>query len=147
MKLALSSMISQIDNYATEKLGISAVELMRKSGEAVVRVVRNSFAIGACVVILAGKGNNGGDGYAAAVSLLDDYDVTVYDIFSAGQKTDAGKHYRDEYISRGGRIVNFLPNDEIKNHIKNADCIIDAVFGTGFQGEMPEEIRPLAITV
>lgn len=147
MKLALSSMISEIDKYATEKLGIPVTDLMKKSGEAVVKVVYDRVARGGHVVILAGKGNNGGDGYAAAVSLLDDYDVTVYDIFSEGQKNEAGKHFLNEYISRGGRVINFSPTDKIKADIKNADCIIDAVFGTGFQGEMPEEIRPLAITV
>ena len=35
----------------------------------------------------------------------------------------------------------------MKNIIKTSGCIVDAVFGTGFHGEMPEDIRPLAIMI
>ncbi len=147
MKLATSKMISEIDKYAQNVLGISVRELMQKSADAVVRVVRERVEKGKRVVILAGKGNNGGDGYAGACELIRDYDVTVYDIFDKGQSGEAGKHYLEKFLSLGGRVIPFEPTEKIKNDIKTSDCIIDAVFGTGFQGSMPEEIRPLAITV
>ena len=147
MKLATSQMISKIDEFAKEKLGIPTETLMERSGEAVARAVRDAVAPGREVIILAGKGNNGGDGYAAATKLMSDYKVTVYDIFSKGQKNKEGKHFLDEYVEKGGEIVNFAPTPEIISHIKGAGCIIDAVFGTGFHGDMPEDIRPLAIAV
>lgn len=147
MKLATSSMIKQIDEYSRTKLGIPIKELMDKSGEAVAKVVRARAPKNKYIVMLAGKGNNGGDGYAAAVKLMDEYDVTVYDIFSAGQQSAEGREFLELYKEKGGKIVNFAATDEILSHIKNAGCIVDAVFGTGFHGEMPEEVRPLAITV
>jgi NAD(P)H-hydrate epimerase len=147
MKLAGSKMISKIDEYSKNELGIPIKALMKKSGEAVARVIRERTKKGRRVVILAGKGNNGGDGYAAAIDIMNDYDVTVYDIFSAGQKTAEGKEFLEEFVSLGGRIVNFEPTEEILSHIRSAGCIVDAVFGTGFHGEMPEDIRPLAITI
>ena len=147
MKLAGSKMISKIDEYSKNELGIPIKALMKKSGEAVARVIREKTKKGKRVVILAGKGNNSGDGYAAAIDIMNDYDVTVYDIFSAGQKTAEGKEFLEEFVSLGGRIVNFEPTEEILSHIRSAGCIVDAVFGTGFHGEMPEDIRPLAITI
>ncbi len=147
MKLATSSMIKEIDEYSKTKLGIPIKELMDKSGEAVAKVIRARAPKSKYVVILAGKGNNGGDGYAAAVKLMDEYDITVYDIFSAGQKSPEGQQFLSLYKESGGKIINFSPTDEILSHIKNAGCIVDAVFGTGFHGEMPEELRPLAITI
>ncbi len=147
MKLATSGMISKIDAFARDELGIPTITLMDRSGEAVARVVREKVTKNREVVILAGKGNNGGDGYAAATKLASDFPVTVYDIFSAGQKNAEGKHFLDEFVARGGKIINFAPTPEILSHIKGAGCIIDAVFGTGFHGEMPEDIRPLAIAV
>ena len=118
-----------------------------KSGEVVASVVRKDVKKGSRVLILAGKGNNGGDGYAAAVKLMDDYDVKVCDIFSAGQRTNGGKYFLAEYLSRGGEVFNYEPTNEMRNEIRNASCIIDAIFGTGFHGEMPEKIRPLAIMI
>lgn len=144
MKLATSAMISKIDEYSKNKLGISLKSLILKSGSAVARVIRKRAPKNKYVVILAGKGNNGADGYAAAVDIMGEYDVTVYDIFSAGQKGEEGRELIEEFLSLGGKIVNFEPTAEILTHIRNAGCIVDAVFGTGFHGEMPENIRPLA---
>lgn len=147
MKLAVSSMISEIDSFSAEKLNLSVKELMRKSGEAVADTVRSRVSPGSTVIVLAGKGNNGGDGYAAAVSLMEEYDLTVFDVLGKGQKNEAGRYFLELYKKRGGKLENYEPTDKIHSEIKNADCIIDAVFGTGFVGEMPESIRPLAITV
>ena len=63
MKLALSSMIPAIDAFCAEKLGIPTLELMRKSGKAVADAVRARVHSGGNIVVLAGKGNNGGGGY------------------------------------------------------------------------------------
>ncbi len=147
MKLALSSKIMQIDEYLKTELGYSLKELMRKSGEAIVRAVRERVAEGASISVLAGKGNNGGDGYCAARLLMKDYDVTVYDIFSEGQNSDEGREYLNEYKAAGGKLISFEPTPEILSSIKQSGCIIDAIFGTGFRGEMPELLRPLAITI
>ena len=147
MKLALSSLISEIDRFASEELGISTLELVKRSGKAVADAVRSLAPKSSELVILAGKGNNGGDGYAAAIELMQEYKVTVYDVFSKGQKSSAGKHFLELYKSLGGEVINYEPTEEISKHIKSARCIVDAIFGTGFTGEMPESIRPLAITV
>jgi len=147
MKLATSDMIREIDSYSQNKLGITVKELIKRSGEAVAAAIRERAPKNKELVILAGKGNNGADGYAAATMLQDEYSITVYDVFGVGQKSTEGKEYRELYISRGGRILDFSESPENLSQIKNAGCIVDAVFGTGFHGEMPESIRPLAITV
>ena len=147
MKLATSSMISEIDAYLAEKMNISTLALMKKSGEAVADAVRSDLPVGKSVIILAGKGNNGGDGYAAACELFSEYNVKVIDVFSAGQKSDEGKSFLEKYRSLGGEVVPFDGSKQMLAEIKSSDCIIDAIFGTGFLGEMPEFLRPLAITV
>ena len=147
MKLAVSSMISKIDNFSAKTLGLSVKTLMEKSGIAVADTVRARVKSGSKVIVLAGKGNNGGDGYATAVSLMDEYEVAVFDIFGIGQKNEAGKYFLELFKSRGGRVEKYEPTEKIHREIKSSACVIDAVFGTGFVGEMPESIRPLAITV
>lgn len=147
MKLATSDMIRKIDSYSQNELGITVKALMKKSGEAVAAAIRERAPKEKELVILAGTGNNGGDGYAAATILQGEYSITVFDIFGKGQRSDEGKYFRDLYIEKGGKIINFEPTEEILSQIKNAGCIVDAVFGTGFHGDMPECIRPLAITI
>ena len=129
MKLAVSSMISEIDSFSAKKLGVSVKELMRKSGEAVADAVRSRVKAGSTVIVLAGKGNNGGDGYATAVSLMDEYKLTVFDVLGKGQKNEAGKYFLELYRERGGRLENYEPTEKIHAEIKNAACVIDAVFG------------------
>ncbi len=144
MILALSSQISQIDKMADEKLGVSISTLMHRAGEAVARTARSMCRLGGRIIILAGKGNNGGDGYAAACSLMGEYEVVVYDVFGVGQKSECGKEFLEKFQNNGGRVEIFAPNDSIIADIKSADLIIDAVFGTGYRGEPPEVIRLLS---
>ena len=147
MKLARSELITEIDSYAQNVLGISLLTLMERSGEAVASVVRHRVKEGGRVVIFAGKGNNGGDGYATAIKLMVDYEVKVVDVFGAGQRTDEGKHFLEEYKRLGGTIEPLTLTEEKKTEIRSAACIVDAIFGTGFRGEIPEFIKELSIVI
>ena len=44
---------------------------------------------------------------------------------------------------RCGKIIDFVPDTPTAEAIKSADCIIDAVFGTGYRGDPPDEVRAL----
>ena len=144
MHLVHPNMIAEIDKYASEALGIPTRTLMERAGLAVANAVRDAVAPGAKVAVFAGKGNNGGDGYAAALFLADDYSVTVYDVFSAGQRSDEGRHFLDVYTAAVSKPVPLTLDEEQLENITDSDCIVDAVFGTGFFGEMPEIARKLA---
>lgn len=147
MKLVRPADIRRIDSYAVQTLGIPAAELMRRSGQAIADTLRAHVAPGSRIAILAGKGNNGGDGYAAALLLLADHDVTVYDIFSVGQSSTEGQQMREAYTAAGGRIVAYEPSEQLLQAVRGADAIVDAIFGTGFAGQMPPAVAALAQTV
>ena len=147
MKLALSSMISKIDAFCEAELGIPVQSLMQKSGVAVADAVRKRVPQGSQVVILAGSGNNGGDGYAAACELAAEYKVIVYDVFGKGQKSAAGKYFLKKFRDAGGDIRVYSNAAPFKEAVNSSSCVVDAIFGTGFAGEMPEALRALAITV
>lgn len=147
MKLATTAMIPEIDRYCTEQLHISARDLIDRSGKAVARVVRDRTPSGGRVAILAGRGNNGADGYAAALHLLPDYRVAVYDVLDAGQDSEEGRYYLEAYKAAGGEVCTLNMSEEQIRLIHDSDCIVDAMFGTGFHGEIPESIRRLADAV
>ena len=147
MKLAVSSTISEIDAFCETKLGIPVQSLMEKSGIAVADAVRKAVPLGSTVLVLAGVGNNGGDGYAAACELKADYDVKVYDVFGRGQKSEAGQFFLEKFRSMDGEILEYKADESFKSSVTSSDCVVDAIFGTGFAGEMPEPLRYLAITL
>ena len=147
MLLARSRMISDIDRYCAEELSMPLHLLMGRAGAAVARLIRESVPTGSTVTILAGKGNNGGDGYSAACLLMDDYSVAVVDVFSMGQRTEEGRFYLNKYLSNGGRVEKFEEMDDICKLISDSDCIVDAIFGTGFAGRMPDPLRRLSDSI
>ena len=144
MILALSSKIKKIDEYSAQSLGIPVLELMQRAGNAVADAIRARTEAGGRVIFFAGKGNNGGDGYAAACNLLPDYDVRIYDVFDMGQRSPEGKHFLSLYKQMGGTVIPLLLDDETVEYIKSADCIVDAIFGTGISGEIPDNVCRLS---
>lgn len=144
MILATSNQIKLIDEKASDLLGIPLYELIGRAGEAVAKAVRELVPIASKVIFLAGKGNNGADGYAAAKLLLSDYDVLVYDVFGVGQKGEDGKRYFDEFCSLGGIVRPYSDPADLSADIAGAVAVIDAIFGTGIGGKLPDFLLEVA---
>ena len=139
MLLAKSNLIPQIDSYAASVLGIPTIELMQRAARALEREVRAEIKAGSRIVILAGKGNNGGDGYALATLLCKDYQVRVVDVFSSGQRSEAGKYYLERYLAFGGELYKDEEITDLNDF--EAELIVDAIFGTGFCGDIPRKLK------
>lgn len=73
MKVLTAEQMQAIDRRTIEEIGIPGVVLMENAGRGVAEEIirRFSSAGAACALVLAGKGNNGGDGYVVARRLLD----------------------------------------------------------------------------
>ncbi len=104
--------------------GVPGITLMARAGEAVAAAARRLVPPGSRVMVMAGPGNNGGDGFVAARSLFDSgYEVTV------GLLGDRARLAGDAALAAGawdGPITSLTPDT-----IKDADLIIDALFGGG----------------
>jgi NAD(P)H-hydrate epimerase len=122
----------EIDRAAEEDYGIVPLQLMEVAGLATARVARNlvdSPLTGRRVSILAGPGNNGGDGLVAArrlagwgaeVTVQTSYPPTDARGLSAGQVRSA---------ARSGVVVEQWPG-----RLAAAELVIDALLGFGAQG-------------
>ena len=82
-------------------------ELMERAGRAVAEVILEDFEDARRITVVCGPGNNGGDGRVAAGVL--------------------------EQAGREVRIVESKPEDEEKD-LGDPELIVDALFGTGFEG-------------
>ncbi|MBQ7377496.1 MAG: NAD(P)H-hydrate dehydratase [Clostridia bacterium] len=127
--------IAKIDT-AAEVRGVPVLTLMRRAGDAVADAIM--AARRPCrVLILCGGGNNGGDGYAAALRLYGyGYTVTAVDLLGKGQRSEAGQYFYREYESiLGAPSVLSLPDA-----IGACDVIVDAIFGTGCAGTLSDSV-------
>lgn len=118
--------------------GASPAVLMERAGRAVARAVVTvaGTRYGSRVVVVCGKGNNGGDGYVAALALQrEGLDVRVLPVGEPPGEGAAG-HHLHRWRAAGGRIEAFD-----RGGIGAADVIVDAIFGTGFVGEPRGDAR------
>ena len=131
----------ELDRLSQEKYGIPSYSLMRRAGEAVADLLLRRWpkAVGAPVLVVAGKGNNGGDGFVAARKLLQaGVQVRVLLLARAADlKGDAARAHGD-YLAAGGAVVELLSEDAIDSalHAPQPVAVIDAIFGTGLNAEV-----------
>ena len=112
---------------AEERYPGTVEELMERAGQAVAQHALEDFGNAQSFTVVCGGGSNGGDGRVAARLL--------------------------EEAGRGVRVVDANPEDEEKD-LGDPDVVIDALFGTGFEGEprpgaarLIEEINDLGAPV
>lgn len=119
---------------ATIAAGISGIELMRRAGLAVAETAKGMITKQARVVVAAGPGQNGGDGFIAASLLVEQgYAVSLGLLGSPdGLKGDAALAAQDWK----GRVEALESLD-----FQGADLIIDALFGTGLARDLEGAAR------
>ncbi len=140
----------EIDRLTTERYGTPSLVLMENAASAVVSVIVSSFAGDVAnknVLVLCGRGNNGGDG-AATARLLAHAGANVHAIlFGAMNETrgDARANFEaleslagDPSASLTGTVEfqTATTDDESRDKLRESlsplpDVIIDALFGTG----------------
>jgi NAD(P)H-hydrate epimerase len=142
MKLLTADEMRELDRRAIEEIGIPGVVLMENAGRGAAELLCRRFASlwPGPVLILAGKGNNGGDGYVIARHLLNrGWRVrTVVLTDEARVSGDAAINLRA--LQRSGGELAFAPDDgrlsRVLRQNRDARLVIDALFGTGLASEL-----------
>ena len=109
--------------------GRSGFELMRAAGAAVAREAGSMLPSSGRVLVLCGPGNNGGDGFLAAVLLAEaGHSVTVA---SLARPTSLSGDAGLAAAAWSGPVLDLSEADP-----QTADLIIDALFGTGLARDL-----------
>ena len=122
------------DEKALKTKGFTPELLMEQAAQAFAHLCMSRFDVCVPAVVLTGKGNNGGDGWAVARILkIHGYDVKVLELFPPG--TPEGNFHKQ-----------LAEKNAVKKRPSFSDIppkafIVDAVFGTGFQGELPGDVK------
>ncbi len=138
MRLVTTKEMAKIDTWSIKKLGIPGMVLMENAGRGCTNIIEEYFSPEDLkVMIICGKGNNGGDGFVIARH-LQNRGAEVQTILTGkggSLKGDALINYR---LCRNARIpvcetVDMLRIKKLFRDFQ-PDVIVDAVFGTGFTG-------------
>lgn len=141
MEYALTREDSQTtDKYTIDEIGIPGMVLMENAGRTIFEKAREILNArgGISAYILAGKGNNGGDGFVVARYLLEEHvDVMVFHIAPADEYTgDAATNFN--ILRQLTENLYYTPSvtdlEEIASSLLPADVLVDGLLGTGIQG-------------
>jgi hydroxyethylthiazole kinase-like uncharacterized protein yjeF len=152
MKILTAQQMQRIDRLSTERYGVPSLTLMENAGRGIVEFLERRFAplSGQRIVILCGRGNNGGDGMVVA-RLLRDRGCRPRVLLLAdpqGLKGDARVNWErlapsgaPEVFADGAAWKRVLPE------IQGATLLVDALFGTGLtkplEGFFAEVVRDI----
>jgi len=139
MKVVTAHTMQEIDRQAITVSGIPGLELMEAAGRACTDTIITDHGPAGRVVVIAGKGNNGGDGYVIARQLSQaGWSVRVYILAERGQiggdaATNLDRLPRDmvSYCPLKGQLSSLYLDD-----ITRADIIVDAMLGTGLRDDL-----------
>ena len=136
MRILTAQEMKEVENRAQES-GISFLQLMENAGSYCARIIRKTFenTTKRRVLIVCGKGKNGGDGCVIARKLSEDgYKVSV--MMAQGLPSD---EISSEMLSRvramGIGIMYYDKDGASDRAFSSAEIIVDCVFGIGFRGE------------
>lgn len=147
MRIVSTAEMKEIEKSANER-GISYYDMMERAGRGTAEYIKantKNFETKLCLVV-AGTGNNGGDGYAAARYLKEMGGIPMIMMASGPPKTpDAIKNFE---LAKDMGIEILLYDSKVSaSVIYGCDVIADCVFGTGFHGELRENIKSLFETI
>ena len=131
-KVITKSIMQNSDKYMANHE--SSLELMNKAAAAVM----NSYPFKGKVLIVTGTGNNAGDGYALAL-ILNKAGIEVNILQTKEEYSKDGKYYYN--LCQKNNIITFLYNETFD--FRKYNVLVDAIYGIGFKGNMPEKIANL----
>lgn len=127
-KIFKTAEIHAIDQYTIEHEPVSALDLMERAGSAWTEFFLKKSRENAEVRVLAGNGNNGGDGYVIA-RLLKGVRRKVVVFRLAGEMSEDCRINYGRWIDTGGEVCEITAASDF---VAGKDTvIIDALFGSG----------------
>lgn len=136
----------EVDRLMVEEFGVNIRMMMENASRNIARHTMSTLGPNKSVVVLCGKGNNGGDGLGAARHLINfGADVTCL-ITSKPHELTPDAMAQFNILKAIDAKVEHITTDNIqtaKNNINNSDFIIDALLGYNLQGKPREPIASL----
>lgn len=136
--------MAAVDGAAT-LAGLTGAALMESAGQSVAREIRRQFPKGRRVMILAGGGNNGGDGLVVARHLAEAGWTVSVELFVDPERLAGEAAAQWALVAPMHLPVRHVETAEEAREstarAAGADCVVDALLGTGLRGTVREPVR------
>ncbi len=151
MKVLTPEEMRAVDSRAIDGMGIPGLKLMEAAGRSVAEWILDNLPQADIIVVLAGRGNNGGDGFVAARYLSENgREVKVLLLRNGKELTNDCKtnldalpenvevltiDNEDDLVS-ALEFLNTIAKDIGTSPVKGEAALVDALLGTGVRGEI-----------
>lgn len=118
-----------LDKRVEEEFFLSSELMMENAAFGMFAFIKEYYKKDNKITIFCGSGNNGADGYALARLLQEDFDVSIYEVYSP--KSELAKLQQKRVKKLG---VNFTKT------VTKSDVIVDAILGSGQKEKLDESL-------
>lgn len=125
--------------------GVPFLQLMKNAGDACFNRIKQlaGDVKDKNVVVLAGRGNNGGDGIVITDLLLEAGANAILIFAQDLPKTETARLCYSIYETGLNSCIYAHQKDNVKKVLENSEIVVDCVFGTGFHGELEDSLSDL----
>ena len=142
MRILNAAQMREADRYTIEEIGIPSLVLMENAGRQVVAAMEAAYEarLDGRVGVLCGRGNNGGDGFVVARTLIQrGVDAAVFVLGSVSNVRGDARTNLDILGRLGVTVVEIGDEQTWELHfseISRCTLIVDAIFGTGLRSAL-----------
>jgi NAD(P)H-hydrate epimerase len=153
MRILTAAQMREADRCTIEDIGIPSLVLMENAGRQVVAAVEAAYEsqLEGRVAVLCGRGNNGGDGFVMARTLLQrGVDTLVCVIGSLADVKGDARVNLDILGQLGVVVVEIGDAQSWELHfseVSKCSLIVDAIFGTGLRSPLAGMLETIAADV
>ena len=138
MFVVTAAQMREMDRLTIQKYGVPSLTLMERAGEGITKAILGRFGRAAKkgVLVVAGKGNNGGDGLVVA-RLLKKKRIPCEVVILArrNELSPDAAHNLGAYLKLRGRVTEITEGslDRLSERIHGKGLLVDAILGTGIK--------------
>ncbi|UJL47042.1 NAD(P)H-hydrate dehydratase [Virgibacillus sp. NKC19-16] len=142
MYIVTAKEMYDIDHYTMQEIGMDGKLLMENAGRAICARMDAGLSKGNRITVFAGSGNNGGDGFVIARTLLNQmYVVHVVQVVQDAKITGDALYHKHLFLKCGGSLRTLEAENDINGIIKRSDVVVDAMIGIGIKGKLREALN------
>jgi hydroxyethylthiazole kinase-like uncharacterized protein yjeF len=124
-----------VDRWAIEEQGVPSLDLMERAGIGLARATAERAKPGLPIRVVVGKGNNGGDGLVVARLLREE--GREVDVLITGDPADL----KGDARANLEKLPGAAPRPFEPEALAGSGAIVDAMLGTGFEGQPREPVK------
>jgi len=146
MKILAPSQLHEADAYTIEHQNISSWELMERASLAALEVIKTITEKPRPITVLAGSGNNGGDGLAIAYHLNQlGYQVNVFILKYTKEFSKDCKINLERLSSKPSVSIEHFSEHTVIEDLHFNSVIFDAIFGIGLNRGLPDVVHDIIV--